>query len=40
MVKEAAEIGVLHKAGGALDRVHARVPEFLVLRLNCGQGSR
>ena len=30
MVKDAAEIDVLCKAGAAIDRVHARVPEFLV----------
>jgi Xaa-Pro aminopeptidase len=30
MVKDAAEIDALHKAGAAIDRVHARVPEFLV----------
>ncbi|MDT7735362.1 MAG: hypothetical protein QOE12_2536, partial [Mycobacterium sp.] len=30
MVKDAAEIDVLRKAGAAIDRVHARVPEFLV----------
>ncbi|MCV7079130.1 M24 family metallopeptidase [Mycobacterium szulgai] len=30
MVKEAAEIDALRKAGAAIDRVHARVPEFLV----------
>lgn len=34
MVKEAAEVDVLHKAGTAIDRVHARVPEFLVLSPN------
>ena len=30
MIKDAAEIDALHKAGAAIDRVHARVPEFLV----------
>jgi D-alanyl-D-alanine dipeptidase len=30
MVKEEAEIDALRKAGAAIDRVHARVPEFLV----------
>lgn len=30
MVKEAAEIDALRKAGAAIDRVHARVPGFLV----------
>ena len=30
MVKEAAEIDALRKAGAAIDRVHARVPEFLM----------
>jgi D-alanyl-D-alanine dipeptidase len=30
MIKDAAEIDVLRKAGAAIDRVHARVPEFLV----------
>jgi Xaa-Pro aminopeptidase len=30
MVKDAAEIDALRKAGAAIDRVHARVPEFLV----------
>ncbi len=30
MVKEAAEIDALRKAGAAIDRVHARVPELLV----------
>jgi Xaa-Pro aminopeptidase len=30
MIKDAAEIGALRKAGAAIDRVHARVPEFLV----------
>lgn len=30
MVKDAAEIDALRKAGEAIDRVHARVPEFLV----------
>lgn len=30
MVKDAAEIEALRKAGDAIDRVHARVPEFLV----------
>ncbi|BBX45091.1 Xaa-Pro peptidase family protein [Mycobacterium cookii] len=30
MVKDAAEVDVLRKAGAAIDRVHARVPEFLV----------
>ncbi|MEY8016416.1 M24 family metallopeptidase [Mycobacterium servetii] len=30
MVKEACEIDALRKAGTAIDRVHARVPEFLV----------
>jgi D-alanyl-D-alanine dipeptidase len=29
MVKDAAEIDALRKAGAAIDRVHARVPEFL-----------
>ncbi|OBI56972.1 Xaa-Pro peptidase family protein [Mycobacterium sp. E787] len=29
MVKEECEIDALHKAGAAIDRVHARVPEFL-----------
>jgi Xaa-Pro aminopeptidase len=30
MVKQAAEIDALRKAGAAIDRVHARVPEFLI----------
>ncbi|MDT5100622.1 MAG: hypothetical protein QOC76_4359 [Mycobacterium sp.] len=30
MVKDGAEIDALRKAGAAIDRVHARVPEFLV----------
>ena len=30
MVKDAAEIDALRKAGAAIDRVHSRVPEFLV----------
>jgi Xaa-Pro aminopeptidase len=30
MVKDAAEIDALRKAGAAIDRVHARVPDFLV----------
>ncbi|KZS80656.1 dipeptidase [Mycobacterium kansasii] len=30
MVKEEAEIEALRRAGAAIDRVHARVPEFLV----------
>ncbi|EUA89855.1 metallopeptidase M24 family protein [Mycobacterium ulcerans str. Harvey] len=30
MVKEAAEVDALAKAGAAIDRVHARVPAFLV----------
>jgi Xaa-Pro aminopeptidase len=30
MVKEAGEIDALRKAGAAIDRVHARVPEFLL----------
>ncbi|WP_319446215.1 MULTISPECIES: Xaa-Pro peptidase family protein [unclassified Mycobacterium] len=30
MIKDAAEIDALQKAGAAIDRVHARVPEFLV----------
>jgi Xaa-Pro aminopeptidase len=30
MIKDAAEIDALRKAGSAIDRVHARVPEFLV----------
>src|SRR5208283_5120134 len=30
MVKEQCEIDALRKAGAAIDRVHARVPEFLV----------
>lgn len=30
MVKEGCEIDALRKAGSAIDRVHARVPEFLV----------
>jgi len=30
MVKEACELDALRKAGAAIDRVHARVPEFLV----------
>ncbi|MET0700998.1 MAG: Xaa-Pro peptidase family protein [Mycobacterium sp.] len=29
MIKDAAEIDALRKAGSAIDRVHARVPEFL-----------
>jgi Xaa-Pro aminopeptidase len=29
MVKDAAEVDALRKAGAAIDRVHARVPEFL-----------
>ena len=30
MIKDAAEIDALRKAGAAIDRVHARVPEFLL----------
>jgi Xaa-Pro aminopeptidase len=30
MIKDGAEIDALRKAGAAIDRVHARVPEFLV----------
>lgn len=30
MIKDAAEVDALGKAGAAIDRVHARVPEFLV----------
>ncbi len=30
MVKDPAEVDALRKAGAAIDRVHARVPEFLV----------
>src|SRR6201991_4117945 len=30
MIKDASEIDALRKAGTAIDRVHARVPEFLV----------
>jgi Xaa-Pro aminopeptidase len=30
MVKDAAEVDALRKAGAAIDRVHARVPDFLV----------
>jgi Xaa-Pro aminopeptidase len=30
MIKDAAEIDALRKAGSAIDRVHARVPELLV----------
>ncbi|HEX4586399.1 MAG TPA: Xaa-Pro peptidase family protein [Mycobacterium sp.] len=30
MIKDAAEIEALRRAGAAIDRVHARVPEFLV----------
>lgn len=30
MVKDSAEIAALRKAGAAIDRVHARVPQFLV----------
>ncbi|HYB40057.1 MAG TPA: Xaa-Pro peptidase family protein [Mycobacterium sp.] len=30
MIKDTAEIDTLRKAGAAIDRVHARVPEFLV----------
>jgi Xaa-Pro aminopeptidase len=30
MIKDAAEIDALRKAGAAIDRVHARVPEFIV----------
>ncbi|KWX22001.1 dipeptidase [Mycolicibacterium wolinskyi] len=30
MIKDSAEIDALRKAGAAIDRVHARVPEFLV----------
>src|SRR6202008_4396058 len=30
MIKDTAEIDALRKAGAAIDRVHARVPEFLV----------
>ncbi len=30
MVKEGCEIDALRKAGAAIDRVHARVPEFLI----------
>ena len=30
MIKDAAEVDSLRKAGAAIDRVHARVPEFLV----------
>lgn len=30
MIKDAAEVDALRKAGAAIDRVHARVPQFLV----------
>ena len=30
MIKDHSEIDALRKAGAAIDRVHARVPEFLV----------
>jgi Xaa-Pro aminopeptidase len=30
MIKDAGEIDALRKAGSAIDRVHARVPEFLI----------
>ncbi|MBO0864147.1 MAG: aminopeptidase P family protein [Mycobacterium sp.] len=30
MIKDASEVDALRKAGAAIDRVHARVPEFLV----------
>lgn len=30
MIKDASELDALRKAGAAIDRVHARVPEFLV----------
>lgn len=30
MIKDPAEVDVLRKAGAAIDRVHARVPQFLV----------
>lgn len=30
MIKDAPEIDVLRKAGAAIDRVHARLPEFLI----------
>jgi D-alanyl-D-alanine dipeptidase len=30
MIKDAAEVDALRKAGAAIDRVHARVPEFLL----------
>ena len=30
MIKDAAEVDALREAGAAIDRVHARVPEFLV----------
>jgi len=30
MIKDAAELDALRKAGAAIDRVHARVPEFLI----------
>jgi Xaa-Pro aminopeptidase len=30
MIKDAAEVDALRKAGAAIDRVHARVPDFLV----------
>jgi D-alanyl-D-alanine dipeptidase len=30
MVKDAAEVDALRKAGAAIDRVHSRVPEFLI----------
>jgi Xaa-Pro aminopeptidase len=30
MIKDAAEVDTLRKAGAAIDRVHARVPDFLV----------
>jgi Xaa-Pro aminopeptidase len=30
MIKDASEIDALRKAGSAIDRVHARVPEFLI----------
>lgn len=30
MIKDPSEIDALHKAGAAIDRVHAQVPEFLV----------
>ena len=40
MIKDAAEIDALRKAGAAIDRVHARVPEFPGAGPNRGRRRR